>query len=92
MKNAVGLPEISVTREVVVHAGIREVFDFVAAEDVLPVVLTGYGLVPAVVSTSGNTGPWTNPGSSRVVHLADGNTAHEQVTHYDRPRYFAYRV
>ena len=50
MKNAVGLPEISVTREVVVQAGIQEVFDFVAAEDVLPVVLTGYGLVPAVVS------------------------------------------
>jgi hypothetical protein len=28
-----------------------EVFDFVAAQDLLPKVLTGYGLVPGVAST-----------------------------------------
>jgi hypothetical protein len=37
------------------------VFDFVSAEDVLPKVLTANGFLPAVVATSGNTGPWTEP-------------------------------
>ena len=68
------------------------VFDFITAEDVLPKVLTGYGLLPAVVRTSGNTGPWDRPGSARTVHLADGTTAREQVTAYERPKHFAYRT
>ena len=83
---------VSVTREAVVPAGAEAAFDFVAAEDVLPKVLTGYGLLPAVVATSGNTGPWSEPGSRRIVHLADGNTAREELTHYERPGRFAYRV
>jgi len=68
------------------------VFDFVAAEDVLPKVLTGYGLLPGVVRTSGTTRPWDQPGAVRNVHLADGTTACEQVTAYERLRYFAYRT
>lgn len=83
---------IGVTREAVVPAGAEAAFDFVAAEDVLPKVLTGYGLLPAVVATSGNTGPWNEPGSRRVVHLADGNTAREELTRHERPGRFAYRV
>ncbi len=79
----------SVTREAVVSAGSEAAFDFVAAEDVLPKVLTGYGLLPAVVATSGNTGSWSEPGSRRIVHLADGSTAREEVTRYDRPGHFA---
>jgi hypothetical protein len=75
-----------------IAAAIEPVFDFVSAEDVLPKVLTGYGLLPGVASTSGNTGPWNRPGSSRTVHLADGNTAREEVTAYERPNYFAYRT
>ncbi|MDX2266168.1 MAG: SRPBCC family protein [Hyphomicrobiales bacterium] len=83
---------ISITREVVVAVDPKAAFDFVSAEDVLPKVLTGYGLIPAVLKTSGNTGPWEKPGSVRTVHLADGNTAREEVTDYDNPAYFAYRV
>jgi hypothetical protein len=42
----------------------------------LPEALTGYTpLLPAVASTSGNTGPWDKPGSSRVVYLKNGVTA-----------------
>ena len=80
------------TMEIDVAAAIELVFDFVSAEDVLPKVLTGYGLLPPVERTSGNTGPWDRPGSSRTVHLADGNTAREEVTAYARPTYFAYRT
>lgn len=84
--------QISVTLEVLVRSAVGDVFDFVVAEDVLPTILTGYGLLPAVVSTSANSGPWSEPGSQRTVHLADGNTALEEVTAFDRPGYFAYRT
>ena len=80
------------TRNIVVPGDIAAVFDFVSAEDVLPKILTGYGLVPGVVSTTDVSGPWDRPGSHRIVHLSDGSTVHEGVTHYDRPAYFAYRV
>jgi len=84
--------EIAITREVTIPGPRADVFDFVAAEDVLPKVLTGYGPLPAVVATSDNTGAWDRPGSARVVHLADGSTLREQVTAYRRPGYFSYRV
>ncbi|PJI44677.1 MAG: polyketide cyclase [Rhizobium sp.] len=83
---------VAVTRETFVSHAIQDVFDFVAAEDVLPKILTGYGMVPGVASTSDVSGPWDLPGSHRVVHMADGSTVNEGVTHYDRPSYFAYRV
>lgn len=84
--------DVAVTPEVFVDAPIEKVFDFLAAEDVLPKILTGYGLVPGVASTSDISGPWDQPGSHRVVHLADGSTVNEGVTEYNRPSYFAYRV
>jgi len=84
--------KVAVTREVFISHAIQDVFDFVAAEDVLPKILTGYGMVPGVASTSDVSGPWDRPGSHRIIHLADGSTAHEGVTHYERPSYFAYRV
>lgn len=84
--------DIAVTLTTRVDAEIEQVFDFTAAEDVLPKVLTGYSpFLPAVVSTSGNTGPWDIPGSSRLVHLKDGSRAVEEVTAYERPTYFAYK-
>jgi hypothetical protein len=84
--------DVAITRTILVPGNLQEVFDFVAAEGVLPEVLTGFGLVPSVVSTSDVTGPWDKPGSSRTVHLAGGSTAHEEVKAYSRPSYFAYRV
>ena len=82
---------IAVTRETLVTSDIERVFGFVGAEDVLPKILTGYGLVPAA-ATSDLSGPWDRPGSHRVVHLADGSRVNEGLTDYDRPSYFAYRV
>ncbi|MFZ6757036.1 SRPBCC family protein [Undibacterium sp. Ji50W] len=84
--------EVAVTREMFIPGDISDVFDFVAAQDVLPKILTGYGLVPGVASTSNVSGPWDQPGSTRIVHLLDGSTVNEEITHYDRPSYFAYRV
>jgi hypothetical protein len=84
--------EVSITRQAVIPDSPEAVFAFIAAEDVLPKVLTGYGPLSAVVRTSDHTGPWDKPGSARVIHLADGSTVREQVTHFDKPGYFAYRV
>jgi hypothetical protein len=84
--------EVSITRSAVIPGSPVQVFDFIAAEDVLPKVLTGYGPLPAVVRTAEHTGPWDKPGSARLIYLADGSTVREQVTHYDASKYFAYRV
>jgi hypothetical protein len=84
--------EVSITRTALIAGTPDKVFAFIAAEDVLPKVLTGYGPLPAVVRTSENTGPWNTPGSARLIHLADGSTVREQVTEYAAPNRFAYRV
>jgi Polyketide cyclase / dehydrase and lipid transport len=83
---------VPVTLKAWVLGAIGDVFDFVAAEDVLSKILTGYGLVPAVAFTSDISGPWDQPGSHRIVHLADGSTVNEGLTDYERASYFAYRV
>lgn len=84
--------EVSITRRAVISGSPEAVLAFITAEDVLPKVLTGYGPLPAVVRTSGHTGNWDIPGSARVVHLADGTSVREQLTHYVSPPQFAYRV
>lgn len=84
--------ETSITRQAVLPGPPEAVFKFIAAEDVLPKILTGYGPLPAVVKTSENTGPWTQVGSARLIHLADATTVREQLTMYEPSKRFAYRV
>jgi hypothetical protein len=84
--------DVSVTRHLVVPAGIERAFDVVSAEDVLPSLLRRFGPIPAVTGTSELTGPWVTPGESRTVNLSDGGSVHEELTDFERPRYFAYRV
>jgi hypothetical protein len=84
--------DVAISLKQFVAGEIEEVFDFVAGEGVLPKILTGYGILPAVVSTSEVSGPWDRPGSHRIVHFADGSTAREALTAHDRPGHFAYRV
>jgi hypothetical protein len=55
-------------------------------------ILRRYGPIPAVVGTSGQTGPWDAVGSERTVHLGDGSTATERVTLCDPPQTFGYTV
>lgn len=84
-------PTIAVTVEATVAAPRAALFAwFVPVE--LPRLLRGYGPLPAVVATSGQTAPWDQVGTSRTVHLADRTTAREAVTACEAPAYFAYRV
>jgi hypothetical protein len=55
-------------------------------------IFTGYGPLPAVISTSGQTGAWDGAGQGRTVHLSDGSTAKEKLTRVESPGYFSYIV
>jgi hypothetical protein len=73
------------------HAG--PTFDAVTAQDVLPKVLPGTRLIPAVVGTTILNGPeWDHPGCRREVHFSDGSMAHEEIVAFTRPTRFEYRV
>jgi hypothetical protein len=65
-------------------------------EAIVPIQLskmfTGYRVLPAVSATREQTGGWDHVGASRVVDLADGSSAREEITAYEPPSYFAYRV
>lgn len=45
-----------------------------------------------VTRTTGTTGPWNVPGSTRIVHQYDGTFSRETVLHATSPHYFAYRL
>jgi hypothetical protein len=55
-------------------------------------IFTGFGPLPAVVGTRGQTGGWDHPGAARTVLLGDGSEAREELTAYDPPSHFAYRL
>ncbi len=85
------MPNVATTVSVRIDRARGPLFDwFIPIE--LPRILTGWGPVPAVVSTSDQSGPWDTPGSRRTVHLADGSHAHERVTACARPAVFGYTV
>ncbi len=58
----------------------------------LETVLHDAAWLPGVASTSGTTGPWDVPGSTRIVHLTDRNTVRETVMAATAPDYFAYVI
>lgn len=60
--------------------------------DQLETVLNDTFGIAGVSGTSDTSGPWDVPGSHRIVHLSDGNSARETVTAADPPDYFAYLV
>lgn len=60
--------------------------------DQLETVLRDAAFMPGVSKTTGTTGPWDKPGSTRVVHLTDGTSCRETVTSATAPDYFAYKL
>ncbi|HEY2160292.1 MAG TPA: hypothetical protein VGH24_03225 [Solirubrobacteraceae bacterium] len=55
-------------------------------------IFRGFGPLPAVVGTRDQTGAWDHVGARRVVELADGSEVREELTAYEAPAHFAYRV
>jgi hypothetical protein len=58
----------------------------------LDTVLRDEAGFPGVTVTTGTTGPWDVPGSTRTVHLSDGTFCRETVRAVAAPDYFAYRI
>jgi hypothetical protein len=81
--------------EIVVEATAKvspdHAFDVIVPID-LPLIMKGYGPIPAVVSTQDQTGGWDAVGQSRRVNLKDGSYASEQLNLFERGKRFAYRV
>ena len=56
-----------------------------------------FRVIPAVVSTTDQTGAWDAVGQTRMLHLSDGSTVVETITDVERPGiqrlgYFAYEL
>lgn len=82
---------VAVTVEAIARASAEESFDAIV-QIALPRMFIGYGPLPAVSATREQSGDWNHVGVTRVVDLADGSSARAQITHHERPRYFAYTV
>ncbi len=84
-------PEVVSEATLTIRAPRATTFERVAPID-LPSIFRGYGPLPAVVATEGQTGAWDAAGQTRRIRLSDGSTAREELTDYERPRHFAYCV
>lgn len=74
-----------------VEAPAEQAFEHIVPID-LTSIFTGYGPLPAVTGTRGQTGGWNAAGQTRTVQLSDGSSAQEALTAYDYPKRFAYTV
>lgn len=73
-----------------INAPVERVFDYVLPIDLAPIFKSVRG-IPAVKGTSSVAG-WDRIGLTHTVYFDTGDTAHEALTHYQRPAAFAYRV
>jgi hypothetical protein len=86
---------LSSTIDVSVHAlssaTREEAFDAIAPID-LSRIFDRWLLIPGVTGVRSQTGPWDEPGQTRTVLLSDGSEVGEELTGFDRPSRFDYRV
>lgn len=85
---AAGIP---VTVETTVSTDAATAFAVIAPID-LSLIFHRFGPIPAVSGTREQTGGWDHVGARRVVELSDGSEAREELTSYDAPDHFGYRV
>lgn len=71
--------------------GIERAFAVIVPID-LASIFDRFGPIPGVAGTRDQSGLWDHPGASRTVLLTDGSEAREQLTAFDAPNHFAYRV
>lgn len=79
--------DISVPRTALYRWLVPGVFDTRLDE-----VLKDEASFAGITRTTGTTGPWDQPGSTRIVHQYDGSFSRETVLHANSPDYFAYRL
>lgn len=82
---------VSATVAIDVYAQPSDVFDWFVRMDISR-VLNGYGPLPAVEQTIGQSGSWTTPGETRHLRMSRGITARQEILVSEPPGFFAYRV
>lgn len=82
---------ITTTVTATVFADQRAVFGLIVPMD-LTTMFTGYGVLPAVISTKARTGGWNVIGQTRSLCFSDGSSAQEQLTGYDYGHRMSYKV
>ena len=81
----------SVSLAATANAPIEKAFEIIAPIDV-PSIMPGYGVLPAVVGVENQTGDWDATGQTRTIRLADNTTVREEMTRYEAPNAFGYKV
>jgi len=82
---------VAATAEALVAGTLAEVFDAIVSVD--PAAFyPRFGLLPAVTSVSDQTGPFSQTGSQRKLHLSDGGSVVEEVVQIDVPRFHSYQL
>lgn len=82
---------VPVTVETTVSVSPDVAFAAIAPID-LRLMFHRFGPLPAVTGTREQTSAWDRVGARRVVELSDGSEAREEITAYDAPGHFGYRV
>src|SRR4051812_22571665 len=82
---------VAITVEGEARTSADRAFGVIAPID-LTRIFRGFGPLPAVTGTREQTGGWDHAGATRVVELADGSEAREEITAYAAPMHFAYRL
>lgn len=91
MRPTRSLSAISVSVDLTTRVTAVDAFQIIVPID-LSLVFRRWGLFPAVVGVSEQSGPWDGPGRSRRPQLSDGTSAVETLTEYTPPHSFAYEI
>jgi len=51
-----------------------------------------FGVIPATVKVTDQSGAWDAAGQTRVLHLSDGSQVTETISEVDEPRRFVYEL
>lgn len=73
-------------------AEVAEAFDAVLSHDLASLFDRRYAAIPPIRSVRDQSGPWSTPGQTRTIVLADGGTMREELTTVERPGRFTYRI
>lgn len=81
--------EVTVTTEI--PAPIDDAFAYAVPVDLVHVMKPRFP-APGVKRVENQTGGWDAAGQSRRIFLTDGSSVFEELTEYERPHQFHYRV
>ena len=89
------MPRVSTTVTSTINAPRAEFYEWLVPgvfDTELDTVMRDEAGFAGITVTTGTTGPWDVPGSTRIVHHYDGTFSRETVTAAAAPDYFAYRL